>query len=152
MIKESEIEEQIRIRKFRIEDYAPLLEMWRESGLPHKPQGRDSERNVAREMQQANAVFLVAEMKGKLIASAFGTHDGRKGWINRVAVAPGFRRKGIAAQLVREVERQFHGMGIQIIACLIEDWNKDSMEFFEKMGYKRHRDIHYYTKRKAADV
>ncbi len=143
---------QLTIRKFRTDDYARLIEMWSESKLPHKPKGRDSKMNIAREVEQKNAVFLVAEKNGELIGSAFGTHDGRKGWINRVAVTPGFRRKGVAEQLVNEVERQLRGMGIGIIACLIEEWNKDSMQFFEKMGYERHHDIYYYTKRKDADV
>jgi ribosomal protein S18 acetylase RimI-like enzyme len=95
---------------------------------------------------------LIAEKDGVLIGSAFGTHDGRKGWINRVAVAPKYRRQGIAEDLVRQVEHRLHGMGIRIIACLIEDWNEESMEFFERIGYKRHHDIFYFTKREGTET
>jgi ribosomal protein S18 acetylase RimI-like enzyme len=143
---------QVSIRKFSIAEYENLMELWRESKLPHKLAGRDSKESITHEIEQTNAVFLVAEKDGELVGSAFGTHDGRKGWINRVAVAPRYRRQGIAERLVSEVERHLGDMGIRIIACLIEDWNKESMEFFEKIGYKRHHDIYYFTKREDPKV
>ncbi len=43
-------------------------------------------------------------------------------------------------------------MGIEIIASSIEDWNTVSMKVFERLGYKRHPDIIYFTKRKNSDV
>ena len=86
------------------------------------------------------------------MGSVFGTHDGRKAWINRLAVDPAFRLKGIAKILVTDAENKFHDMGIDIVACLIEDWNTNSMEAFKKLGYYKHSDITYLTKRKNDDV
>ncbi|UCF70820.1 MAG: GNAT family N-acetyltransferase [candidate division WOR-3 bacterium] len=140
------------VREFRITDYDALIKLWKGAGLPHKPRGRDRKKDISREITHVNAVFLVAEKEGILIGSAFGTHDGRKGWINRVAVLPDFRRSGIAAQLVREVEKRLNDAGIDIIACLIEEWNKESVAFFERLGYKRHNDIFYFTKRRYPDI
>lgn len=133
-------------------DYDFLIQLWENAGLPHKPRGRDTKENIARELNGSNAVFLVAEKKGCLIGSAFGTHDGRKGWINRVAVLPEYRRQGIAADLVKELEYRITKMGIRIIACLVEKWNKDSLVFFEKMGYVRQEDIFYFTKREGDHI
>ena len=143
---------QIIIRDFKIGDYDRLIELWCNSKLPHKPAGRDSKKNIAREIERGNSVFLIAEKDGILVGSAFGTHDGRKGWINRVAVATHYQRQGIAERLVNEIEHRLDGLGIRIIACLIEEWNRDSMKFFEKLGYRRHNDIYYFTKRQDADV
>jgi len=142
----------LAIREFRTSDYDALIRLWDEAKLPYKPAGRDKRENICDEVKRSNAIFLVAEKNGGIIGSAFGTHDGRKGWINRVAVTPKWRRRGIAAQLVYAVERRFNAMGIGIIACLIEDWNVESMRFFEGIGYKRHRDIFYFTKRSKVDI
>jgi ribosomal protein S18 acetylase RimI-like enzyme len=142
----------VRIRRFRIGDYDRLRELWREAKLPHKPAGRDRKESIAREIKSDNAVFLVAEEHGKMVGAIFGTHDGRKGWINRLAVDPQYRRQGLGVELVNEVERRLADLGIGIIACLIETWNKDSMRFFENSGYKRHDDIIYFTKRKDAEI
>lgn len=140
------------IRELRIEDYNALLKLWQEAQLPHRPKGRDKKENIARELTKPNAIFLVAVENGRIVGSAFGTHDNRKGWINRVAVAPDHQRKGIAARLVREVESRLRDAGIGIIACLIEDWNKTSMAFFQKIGYERRDDIIYFTKRKDPEI
>jgi ribosomal protein S18 acetylase RimI-like enzyme len=142
----------IKIRDLRIDDYDNLIKLWENAELPYKPRGRDTRENINRELIGDTAVFLVAEVDGELIGSVFGTHDGRKGWINRLAVAPKYRQKGIAAILVREVEKRIYDRGIEIIACLIEDWNESSMAAFQKMGYKRHEDITYLSKRKHDDV
>jgi ribosomal protein S18 acetylase RimI-like enzyme len=140
------------LRDLNIDDYDDLIRLWAEAGLPYKPDGRDKRSNIDRELADGAAIFLVAEINGKLIGSILGTHDGRKGWINRLAVAPAYRRKGLAARLVREVEKELYDKGIEIIACLIEDWNKSSMEAFQKMGYKCHNDIVYLSKRKHENV
>jgi ribosomal protein S18 acetylase RimI-like enzyme len=140
------------IRKFMIDDYDALIKLWKSAGLPFKPSGRDRKDSIVRELKHGNALFLVAVKDGAIIGSAFGTHDGRKGWINRVAVAPPYRRQGIAARLVNEIEEHLGDIGIGIIACLIENWNRESMVFFEKAGYKRHDDIVYFTKRRDSEI
>ena len=140
------------IRQFLIEDYEDVIKLWEEAGLPFKPKGRDSKEKMANETARPTAVFLVAVMNGKIIGTSFGTHDGRKGWINRVAVKKEFHKKGIARLLINETEKQLFQKGIEIIACLIEDWNDTSMSAFKKMGYVKHEDIIYFSKRKSQDV
>lgn len=142
----------VNIREFQIEDYDPLMVLWNESRLPCRPKGRDSREKIAREIEHLNAVFLIAEMDGQIVGSIFGTHEGRKGWINRLAVSPAYRKRGIASKLVAEAESRFSEHGIDIVACLIEEWNTVSMEVFEKLGFKRHTDIIYFSKRKSPDV
>lgn len=135
-----------------MEDYDSLIELWDDSDLPYKPEGRDRRDRIERELEAANAVFLVASEGDRIAGSVFGTHDGRKGWINRLAVAPEYQRRGVARMLVERVEEILLALGIEITACLIEDWNGDSMKVFEKLGYTRHSDIIYFSKRKDPDV
>ncbi len=142
----------IVIREFCIGDYDALIILWNDAQLEYKPKGRDRRDKIESELERGNAIFLVAEINGKLAGSILGTHDGRKGWINRLAVAPEFRKQGIARRLVSEVEDRLSELGIEIMACLIEDWNTKSMQVFEKLGYKKHSDIIYFTKRKHLDV
>ena len=145
-------EPDITIRNFKIEDYDSLIELWKSAGLPYKPNGRDSKEKIKSELKKGVAIFLLAEMDNEIIGSVFGTHDGRKGWINRVAVHPQLRQKGVAKMLVSEVEKKLDELGIDIIACLIEDWNDRSMKVFEKLGYIKHNDVIYFSKRKSADT
>jgi ribosomal protein S18 acetylase RimI-like enzyme len=143
---------ELHIRPFQIEDYDALVSMWERAGLPFKPRGRDNRENLEKELQKGIAEFLLAEMKGKVIGSVLGTHDGRKGWINRLAVDPEYRRNGIAKMLLNAVEKKLEEQGIGIISCLVETWNTESMAFFKKMDYIKHMDIVYYSKRLFNDV
>lgn len=142
----------LRIRTFRAGDYDRVMELWTAGGLPLKPRGRDSRENIDRQTRLPNVRFLVAEDKGRVIGTILATHDGRKGWINRLAVDAGLRKKGIGARLVREAEAWLESQGMDILACLIEDDNAVSMAVFEKLGYKKHPEIIYFAKRKYPGV
>jgi ribosomal protein S18 acetylase RimI-like enzyme len=144
----------LKIRKFLIEDYDRVMELWAEGGLPLKPRGRDSRENITRQIEMPNVLFLVAEEEdgSRIIGTVLATHDGRKGWINRLAVDAALRKRGLGARLVREAEGRLEALGMDILACLIEDDNAVSMAVFEKLGYKKHPEIIYFAKRKYPGV
>ncbi len=151
---ESDRTDGLEIREFRIEDYDRVMTLWAEGGLPLKPRGRDSRENVVRQIGLPNVRFLVAEegKGGRVIGTVLATHDGRKGWINRLAVDAAARRKGIGARLVGAAESWLESQGMDILACLIEEDNAVSMAVFEKLGYKKHPEIIYFAKRKYPGV
>jgi ribosomal protein S18 acetylase RimI-like enzyme len=128
-------------------DYEEILELWKRAGLSIRAEGRDSAGAFARQMGWG--VQRVAGLReGKrLVAVAVLTHDGRKGWINRLAVDPAHRRRGLARQLIAEAERWFtQELGLEVWAALIEQNNSASQRLFESMGYGR-PDVVYVSKR-----
>ena len=154
MVSDDRKRDGLRIREFRIKDYARVMELWAEGGLPLKPKGRDSRENILKQIREPNVLFLVAEEGegGRIIGTVLATHDGRKGWINRLAVDATLRKQGIGARLVCEAERRLEALGMEILACLIEDDNAVSMAVFERLGYKKHPEIVYFAKRKYPGV
>jgi ribosomal protein S18 acetylase RimI-like enzyme len=87
-----------------------------------------------------------------MVASAIVSHNGRKGWINRLAVHPDFRRRNYACDIIEESENWLKKRGIEIFAVLIEADNDISQQLFTKKGYKRHDEIIYYTKKLKEDI
>jgi len=142
----------IEITNYKSGDYKILIEIWEKAGLPYKPRGRDSKTNIEKETKLNSNQFLFAIADNAFVGSILATHDGRKGWINRVAVIPEYRKKGIARKLVVAAEDWLEKQGIGIYACLIEDYNQESFEAFKKMGYIPFEGVHYLTKRKFPDV
>jgi ribosomal protein S18 acetylase RimI-like enzyme len=140
------------IREFRIEDYDRLIALWKEAGLGYRPRGRDSRRRIEAELKTGTSIFLVAEMDSKLVGSVIGTHDGRKGWINRLAVHPSYRRRGLAKKLMAEVEKRLSQVGLEVIAGLIEQGNTASLQLFQSLGYERAPEIVYLSKRKSPEA
>ncbi len=142
----------LRIRNLTIQDYDPLVAVWREAGLPYRPRGRDRRDRVGREMVAGTSAFLGAEESGTLVGVVVATHDGRKGWINRLAVVPSARRGGAARALVAAAERHLESQGLLIIACLVEADNDASLSLFSSLGYRRVDDIVYFAKRLDPDA
>ena len=140
----------VLIRQFRPEDYDSIIGLWSSVNLPVRPKGRDSYEKIAAQIRSGNAVLLVAELNGKIVGTMLGTHDGRKGWINRLAVDAEFRRKNIAKKLVAEVEKWFEESGLEVFTCVIEGDNTPSMELFKKLGYEEW-DVRYFPKRKSRE-
>lgn len=135
-----------------IEDYERILELWDEAGLPYKPEGRDTRENIAEELKEQPEYWIAAYVEsGKLVGIIFGTDDGRKGWINRLAVDKEYRSQGIGTGLVRRLESVFQEKGFKIWASLIEPDNPEGMRFFEYLGFEDDK-IRYYSKRESDKV
>ncbi|MGQ9588238.1 MAG: GNAT family N-acetyltransferase [Thermoplasmata archaeon] len=136
-----------RIRHLRPKEIPLVPELWTKAGLPFRPKGRDSLDRLAKQRRAAPDLFLGAFIDDKLVGVAIASDDGRKGWINRLAVLPDARRMGLGKALIRECERALRKRGHKLFSALIEDYNRPSMKFFESAGYKREENIIYYTKR-----
>ena len=103
-------------------------------------------------VETKNTRFLVAEIDGIPAGAVVSTHDSRKGWINRLGVLERFRGRGVGKALVSECEKWLMGQGIGIFACIIEGWNRSSMDAFEAMGYREFEDARYFTKRMDPEI
>ena len=138
--------------RFSQSDYDLLISIWEAAGLPYRPQGRDRRDKIAEEINDDRNIFLGYEIEGKAVGVILITDDGRKGWINRLAVIPSYRNRGIGVSLIKEAENILRARGLGIITCLIEDYNQVSRELFQKLGYVEHKEIIYYAKRLYPDV
>jgi GNAT superfamily N-acetyltransferase len=132
--------------------HTEIIDLWQRAGLHIRPAGRDSAEAFDRQMASGVQTPIGLRDGGRLVAVVLATHDSRKGWINRLAVDPDYRRQGLATQLVRLCEAHFRSLGIDIWAALIEDWNEASLALFRQAGYALADDITYASRRGRADV
>lgn len=135
------------IRHCDISDYDDIISLWGLTGLPYKPQGRDSKDAIAKEIKRVETCYLGMFDGDKMIGVIVGSSDGRKGWINRLAIEPDYRGRGLAGYLIKEAEKFLYDLGIKVIAALIEDMNTPSMSAFIKEGYTCDQRILYFSKR-----
>ncbi len=142
----------MKIRVMKEEDYERLIELWERSGLDYKPDGRDSREHILKELKANPDLFLVAEDNGKIVGLVLATYDGRKGWLNRIAVDPEFQGKGLAKKLCLKAENVLRRKGCMVFAMQIHDSNKRSKNMAKSLGYEERKDIIYFRKKDNENV
>ena len=139
------------IRSLKPEDYETVIEIWRASDLEFRPLGRDKRENLKKFIADNPDLCLCAESGGAVIGVILGSDDGRKAWINRVAVPPEFRRMGVASRLIAELESAFKRRGRNVFSALIYDNNDASAVLFQRAGFSHAKNVRYFSKKETPD-
>lgn len=129
----------LRIEEFEITNYDAVLNLWKEAGLMIRP-GDDLE-GIKLKLQRDHGLFLVAREEDEIIGVVLGAWDGRRGWINHLAVKSDHRRRGIATMLIRELEQRFVSKGAKKVNAQAYRWNQSSLAFFKAAGYEVYSDL-----------
>jgi len=135
------------IRTLTLADYSQMVKLWEDAGLPTRLRGRDSKASIEAQMKACPEFFIGAFADAQLVGTVIASSDGRKGWINRLAVHPKHRRRGVAKALVAEAEKALRKNGVEIFSALIMDHNRASKELFKELGYEELEDVRYFSKR-----
>lgn len=139
------------IKKLSIDDYEQIVKLWADAGLPYKPNGRDSRVMMSKEMQQEGVAYFGLYENSQLLAVGIANYDGRRGWINRVAVDPDRRGESLAGMIIEECEKFMRTKGAVVLTALIEDINEPSISCFQKAGYICDKSWLYFSKRDFQD-
>jgi len=129
----------MKIREFLLSDYDEVVTLWRTSGLILRP--GDELDGTKLKLQRDPDLFLVAEDGGDVVGVVMGAWDGRRGWINHLAVKPSRLRQGIGRALIREIEKRLLDKGAKKVNAQIYRSNERSLEFFSSLGYEVHSDL-----------
>jgi len=140
----------VEIRPATADDYDAVLELWRAAGSDVEPNRRESRTAFERQLALFPDLYLVAVEDERIVGVILGSHDGRKGWINRLAVHPDHQRRGIAARLVTAVDTAIRAQGITIVCALVEPDNAPSAALFRKLGYATDVPVIYFRKLDAS--
>lgn len=88
------------IRPLRADDSEAVRQLWASTeGLGGVGPG-DTPESLGRFVERNPGLSLVAVDAGRIVAAVLCGHDGRRGTIYRLAVAPAHRRRGLATALV----------------------------------------------------
>jgi ribosomal protein S18 acetylase RimI-like enzyme len=171
----------VKIRPATAADYDALVAVWEAAGQPYHDCGRESRAAFTKQLDALGSMYLVAAVRAEamsdegqapttgasaaeeqptpasasgetLVGVALGSHDQRKGWINRLAVHPDYQRRGVAQRLVEACEKAIRAEGIEIVGALIEEGNHRSRAFFESLGYRNDIPALYYRKPFRPDI
>jgi ribosomal protein S18 acetylase RimI-like enzyme len=96
----------------------------------------DDDLGLARLARRNPGLVVVAAEAGRVVGSALGAWDGRRGWVYHVAVAESHRRQGIATRLVDQVEAGLRDLGCPEVRVNVGDDNAGARGFWQSRGYE----------------
>jgi ribosomal protein S18 acetylase RimI-like enzyme len=122
----------VTIRAARTDDLDAILELWGGARSSHAVT-EDTPERVARVIE-ARSLF-VAEVDGEIIGAVIAAFDGWRGNMYRLAVAPAWRRRGIARQLVEAGEAGLRARGAPRVTALVAFEDAGVRAFWASVGY-----------------
>jgi len=80
--------------------------------------------------------YLVAEVEGDVVGHAVTSSAGDIAELQRIAVDPAYRRRGLASELLAAVEEQAAADGATRLLLEVREDNTTAAEFYEAQGFE----------------
>jgi hypothetical protein len=125
----------LNIQEICNEDVEEVVALWEACGLTRP--WNDPHTDIAFARDTENATLLVGSLDSEIIASAMVGHDGHRGTVYYVSVAPGAQGKGFGRVIMAAAENWLHGRGVWKLNLLVRESNVPVIEFYSALGYDR---------------
>ncbi len=123
----------LEIRVFADADELAVIELWQRCHLT-RPWNNPS-KDIQRKLAVQPYLFLVGIIESELVATVMAGYEGHRGWINYLAVAPEYQRRGIGQAMMTEAERLLRDAGCPKINLQVRSTNQDAIQFYRGLGY-----------------
>lgn len=124
----------MKYRDFTLDDFDSVIDLWKRAGLILSRSDRIE--GLEKKLKRDSELFFVVEEDGRIIGAVMGCYDGRRGWINHLAVDPEYQGRNIGRAIIKELEKRFKKLGCEKVNLLIEKNNCKVQGFYENMGFK----------------
>jgi ribosomal protein S18 acetylase RimI-like enzyme len=126
---------EVTTRAFRESDYDAVVELWRTADGVEVAEG-DSREEIAAYLKRNPNLSRVTESGGELVGAVLCGHDGHRGIIYHLAVAPSHRGQGIGRQLIEEGITGLRTCGIVRALLLVAKDNEGGVKFWQSLGFE----------------
>ena len=122
-------------RSFQESDYDAVVRLWQQADGVELAEG-DDRADIATYLLRNPNLSRVAESQDRIVGAALCGHDGRRGLIYHLAVAPELRGRGLGRQLVGECVSGLRACGIKRTLILVAKDNVAGRAFWLTQGFE----------------
>ena len=126
---------EVTTRQFVMGDYDGAIALWNGMEGVEICEG-DSREEIAEYLKRNPGLSRVAEANGKIVGVALCGHDGRRGWIYHLAVAPAYRREKVGQRLLDDCVRGLREAGLKRAIILVAGDNPAGHQFWLRNGWE----------------
>ena len=115
--------------------YDEALALWEECALTRP--WNDPRADLLRAMTGPSSTVLAAiSTAGSLLGTAMVGHDGHRGWVYYLAVAPAAQGAGLGRDLMTASEEWVVARGIPKLQLMVRSSNTAVLGFYDRLGYE----------------
>ncbi len=114
-------------------DADQVIALWHLAGVARS--WNDPVRDISFARRGEHSTVLVAELHGRVVATAMVGEDGHRGWVYYVASDPERRGVGLGRFVMEASERWLAARGIWKVQLLVRADNAAAQAFYEHLGY-----------------
>jgi len=125
----------LTIRPYTPADFEKVVALWKACELTRP--WNDPVSDIAFCLGSENSRLMVGVPGGesKIVATAMVGHDGHRGWIYYVAVAPEHQDQGAGREIMAHAESWLARRGVPKAMLMIRETNQKVVGFYERLGY-----------------
>jgi ribosomal protein S18 acetylase RimI-like enzyme len=125
----------VTTREFVMADYDQIFALWEKTEGLEICEG-DSRGEISEYLNRNPGLSRVAEADGKIVGAALCGHDGRRGWIYHLAVAPEYRRQQVGKLLLDDCVSGLRRAGLKRAIILVAGDNPAGHQFWLRNGWE----------------
>lgn len=124
----------------RIEDYDEVVALWQATAGVQLNES-DTREKIANYLERNRGLSRVVREQGRLVAAVLCGHEGRRGYLNHLAVSADYRRRGLGRLLVEECLAELAAQGIAKCSIFVFRDNDDGTQFWEQLGWRERAEL-----------
>jgi len=125
----------VTTREFVMSDYDDVIALWEGVEGVEICEG-DSRQEIAEYLKRNPGLSRVAVLDDKIVGAALCGHDGRRGWIYHLAVAPAYRRQKVGNVLLESCVDALRAIGLKRAIILVAGDNPGGHDFWLRNGWE----------------
>lgn len=136
----------ITIAPLTMEMYPQVHALWEATEGVGLHDECDSPEGVQAYLERNPGMSFVALDGEDLVGAVLCGHDGRRGYLHHLAVAPSHRRRGIGRDLTDACLAALRSLGIRKCHLFIFSDNPDGLAFWRAVGWTQRSDVSIVSK------
>ncbi len=134
----------LAFREYEHKDYTLVRDLWIDAGLILGISDKKDEIQILVE-NQGNKFFLL-ERDSQIIGTVICTFDGRRGYIQHVAVREEDQNKGYGEILMKKAIEYYESKRLVKVHLMVEKSNVKVVDYYKKLDWKVRDDLILMTK------
>ncbi|HBN6204324.1 TPA: GNAT family N-acetyltransferase [Vibrio parahaemolyticus] len=134
----------VKIREMDIADYDDVIKLWGQTeGMSLRD--ADSKESINNYLIRNPNLSFVAVSANEVVGAVLVGTDGRRGYLQHLAVSSNFRGKSLGRKLVSQAISALANVGVPKTHLFVYNENVNAQQFYEKLGWFPRDEVRMYS-------